>query len=182
MMTDDLEALVMADAIGALDDNERTDLAARLAAVSAEERAAATRLYDSTLMIAASVDLQEPPAHVRDRVLAAVREPAQYTVTATDAWGESGVAGITAKILAVDKPRQLVTMLLKGVAGAVYPSHRHTGPEECYVIRGSISVGDLVLRTGDFHHADSDSDHDEILVLEDAEVLLVAAIADYLPN
>jgi len=182
MMTEELEALVLADAIGGLDEREQADLHAQLATLSDTDRDAAARLYDTALLVAASVEPHDPPPHVRDRVLAATREPAQYTVKAVDSWDESGIPGINAKILAVDQGRGLVTMLLRGEAGAKYPSHRHSAPEECYVISGRIAIGDLVLNAGDFHHADPDSDHDEILALEATEVLLVAGIADYLPS
>ena len=182
MMTDDLHTLVLADAIGALDDIELSELHAQLATLSPSDQEAVGQLYDTALLVAASVDLHDPPPHIRERVLAQIRQPRQYTVASDSAWADSGVPGIDAKVLAVDRERGLVTMLLRGKAGAVYPSHSHTAPEECYVLRGSISVGHLVLRAGDFHHADPDSDHDEIVVLEAAEVLLVAGIADYLPN
>ncbi|MGC4082806.1 MAG: cupin domain-containing protein [Vicinamibacterales bacterium] len=184
MMTDDLQALVMADAIGALDEDEQRTLQEQLSALSVDEREAVARLYDTALLIAASAMPEEPPPHVREQVLSARSgAPSTYTVTASAAWVDSGHPGISsAKILALDRTRGLVTMLLKGERGAIYPSHRHSTPEECYVVRGSISIGDLVLRAGDFHHADTDSEHDEILVLEPAEVMLVGAIADYLPH
>lgn len=182
MMTEELEALVLADAIGALDEREQRDLHAQLGTLPADDQEAVARLYDAALLVAAAVEPHDPPPQVRDRVLAAAHEPAQYTIKAGAAWDESGIPGITAKILSVDRPRGLVTMLLRGEAGAKYPSHRHSAPEECYVISGRIAIGDLVLQSGDFHHADSDSDHDEILALEASEVLLVAAIADYLPS
>ena len=63
-----------------------------------------------------------------------------------------------------------------------YPAHRHSGPEECYVIRGSLVVEGQLLRAGDFHHAEADSDHGEIHTDEGVEVLLVAAASDYLPG
>ena len=182
MMTDDLHTLVLADAIGALDELELSELHAQLAMLSPSDQEAVGQLYDAALIVAASAALHEPPPHIRERVLAQTRQPRQYTVASDSAWADSGVPGIDAKVLAVDRERGLVTMLLRGKVGAVYPSHSHTAPEECYVLRGSISVGDLVLRAGDFHHADPDSDHDEIVVIESAEVLLVAGIADYLPN
>ena len=182
MMTEDFHTLVLADAIGALDDLEHTQLHAQLAALSPSDQETVGGLYDTALLVAASAELYEPPPHIRERVLAQVAEPRQYTVGTNKAWAYSGVPGIDAKILAVDKSRGLVTMLLRGSVGAVYPSHRHTTPEECYVVRGSIKIGDLVLGPGDFHHADPDSDHDEIVVVEAAEVLLVAGIADYLPH
>lgn len=182
MMTDDLHALILADAIGALDADEQLLLQAELSARPPADQDAAGQLYDAALLVAAAAEPHEPPAHMRERVLAAVAEPRTYTVTTDSAWGPSGHDGIDAKILAVDRSRGLVTMLLRGTAGAIYPSHRHSVPEECYVVRGSITIGDLVLRAGDFHHADPDSEHDRILVLEAAEVLLVAGIDDYLPN
>ncbi len=182
MMNDDLQALILADAIGALDADEQSALHAELAALSAADQDAAGRLYDSALLVAASAELQDPPAALRERVLTAVVSPRTYTITSDAAWGPSGHAGIEAKILAIDRDRGIVTMLLRGEAGAVYPSHRHTVPEECYVLRGRISVGSLVLNAGDFHHANADSDHDQIQVLDAAEVMLVAGIDDYLPH
>lgn len=73
-------------------------------------------------------------------------------------------------------------MLLRGEPGATYPAHRHTGPEECYVIRGSLTVEGRLLRAGDFHHAEAESHHSEVHTDEGVEVLLVAAARDYLPG
>lgn len=182
MMTDDLETLVMADAIGALGEEEQRSLHAQLRLLSAEDQDAVARLYDTALVLAASGEAYDPPPLARDRILAAATQPATYTVPAAAAWMDSGHSGILAKILAVDRTRGLVTMLLKGDPGAVYPSHKHSTPEECYVVRGQIAIGGLVLKAGDFHHADTDTEHDEIVVLDSAEVILVGSIADYLPG
>lgn len=182
MIDEELEALVLADAVGALDQAEQRDLHARVAALPAASQEAVARLYDSALLIAASAEPLAPPPGVRERVLAAARGTPHYTLRALEAWTPSGLPGISAKVLAVDQSRGLVTMLLRGEAGARYPSHRHTTPEECYVVRGRIRIGGLELAAGDFHHAEFDTDHDEITVLESAEVLLVGAIADYLPS
>jgi quercetin dioxygenase-like cupin family protein len=73
-----------------------------------------------------------------------------------------------------------VTLLIKGEPGARYPAHRHSGPEECYVISGSLHVEGQLLRAGDFHHAEAGSDHGELWTDEGAVVLLVAAASDYL--
>lgn len=181
MKNEELEALVLADAIGALDDDERRDLQRQLAAATPQEQDVVASLYDTTLLVAAAAAPHEPPPHLRERVLAAAREAANYTVRASESWDASGVPGIAAKVLTIDSERGVVTLLLKGERGATYPAHTHSGPEQCYVIRGTIAIGSLVLHAGDFHHAETDSDHDEITVLEPAEVLLVAAMADYLP-
>ena len=183
MIPDELEALVLADSVGALDPDERVELQARLDALTPDERSEVARLYDAATAVALSVPSLEPPAHARARLLAAVRKPATYTVWAADAaWTDTGLPGIRARVLAVDKTRSLVTLIIRAEPGAVYPSHKHHGPEECLVISGSVTIDGRVLRAGDFHHADEDSQHGEITTTEGAEVLLVGAIDDYLPS
>ena len=96
-------------------------------------------------------------------------------------WTDTGLPGISARILAVDRTRSLVTLLIRAEPGAVYPPHKHHGPEECLVLSGSVVIDGRVLRVGDFHHADADTDHGEITTTEGAEVLIVGALEDYLP-
>jgi anti-sigma factor ChrR (cupin superfamily) len=182
MIPDDVEALALADSIGALDADDRDELEARLADLTPEERKEVAQLYDTALAIASSVEQVSPPSHLRDRVLKAARTPTSYTVwNSDDDWVATPLAGIRMKVLAVDKTRSLATLLIRAEAGAVYPPHRHHGPEECYVISGSVIIAGRVLRAGDFHHADDQFEHAEITTTEGAEVLIVGAIEDYLP-
>jgi quercetin dioxygenase-like cupin family protein len=182
MIPQDLDALVVADSVGALDADDRMQLRARLDALTPEQRSEVARLYDAAAAVALSVPALEPSAHLRQRVLAAARMPTRYTVWAADAaWVDTGLPGIRARILSVDNARSLVTLAIRAEPGAVYPSHMHHGPEECYVISGSVVIDGRVLRAGDFHHADEGSEHGEITTTEGAEVLLVGAVADYLP-
>ena len=183
MISEDLEALALADSVGALDPDERLELKARLAELSPEERARIASLYETAIEVAAGAEVLEPPAHVRDRVLAAARTPTRYTVPSGETdWAETGLPGIRSKVLAVDTVRSLATLLIRAEPGAAYPSHKHHGPEECFVVSGSIVIDGRVLHAGDFHHADEDSDHGEISTTEGAEVLIVGAIEDYLPR
>jgi quercetin dioxygenase-like cupin family protein len=181
MIPDDLQALALADAIGALDPDERPDLEARLAALPPDVRAQVSLLYDASVEIAASASGEEPSPGVRDALLARIATPSNHTIASTDGeWVETGVPGLRMKILAIDRAQDRVTMLLKAEPGARYPAHRHSGPEECYVISGSVTVEGRVLHAGDFHHAEGDSDHGEQWTDEGVEVLLVAAASDYL--
>jgi quercetin dioxygenase-like cupin family protein len=183
MIPDDVQALVLADAIGALDPDERLDLHDRLAALPAAVRHEVTQLYDAAVEIAATTSGEAPSPGVRAALLAKIAVPSNHTVTASDGeWVQTPVRGVRMKILAIDRERDRVTMLLRGEPGATYPAHRHTGPEECYVIRGSLIVEGQLLRAGDFHHADGASDHDALHTDEGVEVLLVAAASDYLPD
>jgi anti-sigma factor ChrR (cupin superfamily) len=183
MIPEHVEALALADAIGALDPDERLELEALVAALSPDAQREVARLYDSAMVLASGVEQVEPPARVRGRVLAAIKTPGRYTVWGKEGeWTETGLPGIRSRVLAVDKARGLVTMVLQADPGAVYPSHRHSGPEECYILKGSVVIDGRALRAGDFHHADEDSDHGEIMTSEGAEVLLVGAIDDYMPS
>ena len=181
MIPDDIQALALADAIGALDPDERLDLEARLADLPIEVRAEVAHLYDASVELASSAIGATPSPGVRDALLARIAAPSNHTITSTDgAWVETAVPGVRRKILAIDLARDRVTMLLMGDPGARFPAHRHSGPEECYVISGSLIVEGQVLRAGDFHHAESESDHREAWTDEGVEVLLVAAASDYL--
>jgi anti-sigma factor ChrR (cupin superfamily) len=183
MIPDEVEALALADSVGALDPDERVELEARLAQLSPEEQAEVARLYETTAAMAASIDLVAPPAHLRERVLAAARTPVRYTVWSTDGgWFDTPLRGIRMKVLAVDPARSLATLLIRAEPGAIYPSHQHHGPEECLVLSGSVVIDGRVLRAGDFHHADEGSEHGEITTIDGAEVLIVGAIEDYLPT
>ena len=180
MIPDDIEALALADAIGALDPDQRRDLEARLAALPPSVRAEVAHLYDASVEIAASATGETPSPAVRDALLAKIAAPSNHTITSTDGeWVETAIAGVRMKILAIDRARDQVTMLLKGEPGARFPAHRHSRPEECYVISGSLIVEGQVLRAGDFHHAEGDSHHSEAWTDEGAELLLVASASDY---
>ena len=180
MTPDDIQALILADAIGALDPDERRELKSRLDAMPPHERAEASQLYDASVEIAASASCQMPSPAVRDALLARIATPSHHTISASDGeWVETSVPGLRKKILAIDRARDRITMLLKGDPGARYPAHRHSGPEECFVISGSLVVEGRVLRAGDFHHAEGESDHGEIWTDEGMEVLLVASASDY---
>ncbi len=76
------------------------------------------------------------------------------------AWQDIGIEGISVKQLFSDPDHHTITMLVRMAAGTTYPSHRHGGIEECYVLEGDLHVGDeLLLHSGDYQRADDDSIH-----------------------
>jgi quercetin dioxygenase-like cupin family protein len=76
------------------------------------------------------------------------------------AWESIDVDGISIKRLFADPDKKTVTMLVRMAAGTSYPSHRHAGAEECFVLEGDLHVGDsIVMRAGDYQRAGSESIH-----------------------
>lgn len=181
MTSEDIEALALADAVGALDPEEQQELLRRVNALPPDSRAQIARLYDVTETLFASTAAVLPAPHVREALMARVTGPTNYTLTANEGeWIDPGIPGLRVKILALDRPRDLVTLLLVAEPGARYPAHRHSAGEECYVLKGSILCEGRVLHAGDFHHADAGSDHGELSTIDGAEVLLVGSATDYL--
>lgn len=71
MIPIDVEALVLADALGALDADEREVLTTRLTVLSYAERMRVAELYDVVVILAEAVTPVAPPARVRARLMAA---------------------------------------------------------------------------------------------------------------
>jgi hypothetical protein len=75
MIPGHVAALALADSVGALDPDEQAELEAYRAELLPEEQAQLGRLYETATAVATAVDLLEPPAHVRERVLGAAGMP-----------------------------------------------------------------------------------------------------------
>ena len=86
------------------------------------------------------------------------------------------------KVLALNRAGGYATLLLDVAPGARFPAHSHFGPEECYVISGSLYTCDRCLTAGDFIHADGGTEHGELWTDEGCRVLLVVPPEDYMPD
>jgi anti-sigma-K factor RskA len=80
MIPDDIQALALADAIGALDGKERRELAVRRAALPRDVRAEVAHLYDAIVEIAVSVPGEAPSPCVRDELLEKIAASRRATV------------------------------------------------------------------------------------------------------
>lgn len=98
-------------------------------------------------------------AQLFQRIHASVAaESARITVRSDQGQWRKIRPGVRAKIL--DKKTR--AFILDISPGASLPMHRHHEDEECVVLRGSASLGDLKVSTGDYHLARSGSRHGKI--------------------
>jgi anti-sigma factor ChrR (cupin superfamily) len=178
----DLEELAALDAVGTLDAETRESYLARLADASAAERQAVAHIYDAAAVLASAVPAHTPPPDLKRRVMSRITSTSRlFSIRADEGeWRPTGIDGVTMKVLSVDAERKTTTMLVRAQPGAVYPSHRHTGSEECYVVSGEVIIQGKRYRAGDFHHAGPGSAHDPLRTDVGAEVLLVVETSDYL--
>jgi anti-sigma factor ChrR (cupin superfamily) len=75
-------------------------------------------------------------------------------------WEETSIPGISVRRLSIDPARRTVTMLVKMAPESSYPSHRHAGSEECYVLEGDLVVGEHQMRAGDYQRAEAGTVHE----------------------
>ena len=161
-MTDEKQMTAAEYALGTLPGDRRAEIsramesdpALRDAVAAWETRLAplATDLGDQTLPaslfseIEAQIDQIEAP-------------PPNFTLRAQAGEWEEFSEGIQKRELWRNPPHNRVSMLLRVQPGARYFAHTHDTDEECYVVEGEISFGDLTLNTGDFHLARAGSVH-----------------------
>ncbi|QOJ22586.1 MAG: cupin domain-containing protein [Gammaproteobacteria bacterium] len=88
----------------------------------------------------------------------AAAESPRVTIRSHQGQWRKILPGVHAKLL----DRNNRAFLLDIEPGASLPMHRHHEDEECIVLRGSASLGDLKVNTGDYHMARAGSRHGKI--------------------
>ncbi|MBI3898008.1 MAG: cupin domain-containing protein [Gammaproteobacteria bacterium] len=125
---------------------------------------------------------QQPPATLRAKVLdrvAAARTSTARTSRINDGPWKTVLPGVDVKTLHHDSATRMVSFLLRAQPGASLPSHPHHAHEECLVLEGEFSMGDLTLRTGDYHMATTDVVHPQASTRTGVIVYLRASVDDY---
>ena len=145
---------------------------------------------DATLLAlaeTAAAGVEPPSPRVKASLMSRLRgEPPappgfRFATGNDDEWLPHPVPGIRMKILALNKKRGYVTLLLDAAPGTRFPSHHHGGAEECYVVSGSLFTCGRRLSAGDFVHADADTDHSELWTEDGCQVILVVPPEEHLP-
>ena len=82
-------------------------------------------------------------------------------VRSTDDLWQDIAPGIRVKPLSFDKSQGRMTALARMAPHSNYAAHRHTTPEEFYVLEGSCFCGGQLLHVGDYHRAEAGTVHNE---------------------
>ena len=141
-------------------------------------------------VIIAGTEPRSVPAELKARVIeriAASAKPAPakqtaifYSILQSEGeWKTLTTPGVRVKDLAADARRGMSVKLYELAPGTRFPTHHHSGPEECFVVSGDFHVEGRVLHGGDFHHAEGESDHGESFTENGCTLLVTATTADY---
>lgn len=131
-------------------------------------------------MIASAARPLAPPAHLKQRIMDRVRNTTLSPVTTRDVEGWRELApGIEFKYLFTDAKAHSKSFLLRAAPGVSMPGHYHCGPEECLVLEGEFSMGDIKLKAGDFHCVGAGTYHDDAKTESGVLVYIRADQNDY---
>jgi anti-sigma factor ChrR (cupin superfamily) len=164
MMPEDLDQIAAAYVLGLLRGAARAAVEARLSGDPALQ-AKVTLWQENFMAIDLACGRQVPPAGLFDAIVAAIdageKEPpgTQTRRAGTGVWTEMS-PGVTYTVLFEDSVARRRSLLVRALPGSTYDSHFHDeGHEECLVLEGDLSMGDLKLLPGDYHLAAKGSTH-----------------------
>lgn len=160
-------------AVGALPSDEAREFEAHLSGCeSCREQVQSFSKVTEDLAIASAV---APRTLLRGRVLERIADSRlaggrlaldggalQFARSAESAWEQCAIPGVEFKLLYHDTDRAQSTKLVRLAPGTVYPSHRHGGVEELFVIEGDLLVSGVMMRPGDYCRAEAGTVHTDI--------------------
>jgi len=163
-MPEDLDQIAAAYVLGLLRGAARAAVEARLSGDPVLQ-AKVTLWQENFMAIDLACGRQVPPAGLFDAILDALDAgeaelPGTLTLRAgTGVWTEMS-PGVTYMVLFEDPVARRRSLLVRALPGSNYDSHFHdAGHEECLVLEGDLSMGDLKLLPGDYHLAAKGSTH-----------------------
>lgn len=136
-----------------------------------------------------------PPSNLESKLIARIRSNAESMVeesqtpqartptdspgstlirSSDDLWNEV-IPGLWVKILYFDQEQGRATALARMEPGCNYLPHRHTKPEEMYVLEGTCLVDGELLQPGDYHRAETGSIHYETSTENGCVMLVIAS-------
>jgi anti-sigma factor ChrR (cupin superfamily) len=74
-------------------------------------------------------------------------------------WQPRRIEGVQAVVLFRDEVNRTQHLVVKAVAGVVYPFHQHEGIEEIYMLEGELIIDDQVYLAGDYIRSYPNSIH-----------------------
>ena len=119
-------------------------------------------------------------AEALESALRALPSGSSLVRAASGGWRDTSVSGVRCRILHEDAAHDRRTALYQMDPGAVYPAHVHGGVEECYVLSGDLSHGDVVMGPGDYQRVETDTRHLRQATRDGCLLLIVCSMSDEL--
>ena len=158
-LNDDLRELASLYALGALPAEQTAAYEAHLSHGCPVCRAEVRALREVTGAIGLTADPLAPRSELRARLMKTISMSLRSEEMN---WQPGQLPGLFLKVLFNDTQRAYTTALVRMTAGTHYPSHRHAGVEELFLLEGDLSVDELSMKPGDYCRGEVGSIHGEI--------------------
>lgn len=189
VLPDNPDAAAALYALDLLEADER-EAFERLSAANDAAHAQALQQQRMAAALLEAIPPVPPPAGLRARLLASLPKPAApaslsemllqpgilLVRSEQKPWQDTGIPGIRRKLLHFDAERNYASNLVSMAAGSVYPSHRHAGIEELFMLSGQASLSGHRLGVGDYCRADADTVHDPVIAETDCVFIAFASV------
>ena len=132
------------------------------------------------------IDVLRPTTSLQMRLMLRIAEESgqQPVLPPARQWSEPEweqvAPGIECKLLATDTERNRVSMLVRLVPGASYPSHTHAGVEELHLLAGELWIDERKLFPGDYNHAPPGTYDERVWSETGCTCVLITSIKDRL--
>jgi len=186
---------VILDSLGLLNENERQELKKELLNSPDEDQKLVSQMNNLVSLFPKAINTMlhdvTPSENVKDKLFARinstensftqpVKKKFDFVFADSDDWvPHPEVDGIQIKQLSYNKEKNYAMLLFKVAADTIYPSHHHSGAEECYVIEGDLYAQGKLLGPGDFHHAEGGTDHDPLYSKNGCMAVLVIDTSEF---
>jgi hypothetical protein len=133
------------------------------------------------------IDVLRPPTPLWDRLVQRIGINSEAESSPADergwreepAWKEVA-PGISCKLLATDRARERVSMLVRLAPGVAYPPHSHAGVEELHLLEGQLWIDDRKLFPGDYNRAEPGTSDNRVWSETGCTCVLVTSYTDTL--
>ena len=178
--TDEIIETAALYALGALGAHERAAFERHLA----EGCDVCAREVRSLVPVAGALGHAAPPRpprpHVRDRLLAGIREAAPTVVRADTGGWQPLAPGVEFRRLHRDEAAGTLTAVVRMAPGSRLPRHRHGTDEQLFMLSGDADVDGVTVRPGDYYRAAAGTVHDVTRTEGGCTFLLIASVVELL--
>ena len=178
--------LTCAYALGALPASELAATEAHIAACPECQRELASLRPVLDSLAFWPTDVLRPAPALQQRLALRIAEESTRprAVAPAARWSEPEweevAPGIECRLLATDKVRQRVSMLVRLAPGARYPAHTHAGVEELHLLEGELWIDARKLAPGDYNYGAKGASDERVWSETGCTCLLVTSAKDTL--
>lgn len=152
--------LLYAHALHALSSDEARAMDAHVSGCSDCQRELEALRRTVATLVAWPTDVLRPPVSLWGRIAQRVGPetsedpPPEFEQRWREPEWEDVAPGISCKLLATDREKDIVSMLVRLAPGVAYPPHTHAGIEELHLLDGELWIDDRKLYPGDYNRAE----------------------------